>query len=68
MVKVTMEMKESGLPIHKDATLKIRSRIFLEGNFFVDLTPGHAGGRGARGRRHDPGHPVPRRRCSSTSC
>jgi phospholipid/cholesterol/gamma-HCH transport system substrate-binding protein len=40
LVKVTMQMKESGLPIHKDATLKIRSRIFLEGNFFVDLNPG----------------------------
>ena len=40
MVRVTMEMKEAGLPLHKDATLKIRSRIFLEGNFFVDLTPG----------------------------
>ena len=40
LVKVTMEMKDAGLPLHKDATLKIRSRIFLEGNFFVDLTPG----------------------------
>ncbi len=40
MLKVIMEMDESGLPIHKDATAKIRSRIFLEGNFFVDLTPG----------------------------
>ena len=40
MVKVTMEMDEKGLPLHKDATAKIRSRIFLEGNFFVDLTPG----------------------------
>ena len=37
---VTMEMKDSGLPIHKDAELKIRPRIFLEGNFFVDLEPG----------------------------
>jgi phospholipid/cholesterol/gamma-HCH transport system substrate-binding protein len=44
LVKVTMEMKEEGLPIHKDATLKIRSRIFLEGNFFVDLSPGTPGG------------------------
>jgi phospholipid/cholesterol/gamma-HCH transport system substrate-binding protein len=44
LVKVTMEMKEEGLPIHKDATLKIRSRIFLEGNFFVDLAPGTPGG------------------------
>ena len=32
-----MEIDDKGLPIHKDATLKIRPRIFLEGNFFVDL-------------------------------
>jgi ABC-type transporter Mla subunit MlaD len=44
LVKVTMEMKEEGLPIHKDATVKIRSRIFLEGNFFVELTPGTPNG------------------------
>jgi phospholipid/cholesterol/gamma-HCH transport system substrate-binding protein len=44
LVKVTMEMKDEGLPIHKDSTLKIRSRIFLEGNFFVDLNPGTPGG------------------------
>jgi phospholipid/cholesterol/gamma-HCH transport system substrate-binding protein len=37
---VTMEIKRSGLPIHEDATAKIRPRIFLEGNFFVDLQPG----------------------------
>jgi ABC-type transporter Mla subunit MlaD len=37
---VRMEMKETGLPIHEDATLKIRPRLFLEGNFFVDLKPG----------------------------
>ena len=37
---VTMEMQGQGLPIHKDAELKIRPRIFLEGNFFVDLKPG----------------------------
>ena len=37
---ITMEMKDTGLPIHKDAELKIRPRIFLEGNFFVDLEPG----------------------------
>jgi phospholipid/cholesterol/gamma-HCH transport system substrate-binding protein len=40
MALVTMEIKDDGLPIHKDATLKIRPRIFLEGNFFVDLQPG----------------------------
>jgi len=37
---VHMEVEDEGLPIHKDATLKIRPRIFLEGNFFVDLSPG----------------------------
>ena len=37
---VTMEIQDEGLPIHKDATLKIRPRIFLEGNFFVDMQPG----------------------------
>jgi ABC-type transporter Mla subunit MlaD len=37
---VTMEIEENGLPIHEDATLKIRPRLFLEGNFFVDMTAG----------------------------
>jgi phospholipid/cholesterol/gamma-HCH transport system substrate-binding protein len=37
---VTMEIDDKGLPIHKDATMKIRPRIFLEGNFFVDVAPG----------------------------
>jgi phospholipid/cholesterol/gamma-HCH transport system substrate-binding protein len=39
---VTMEIMDKGLPIHKDAQLKIRPRIFLEGNFFVDIQPGSA--------------------------
>jgi phospholipid/cholesterol/gamma-HCH transport system substrate-binding protein len=37
---VTMTIDGNGLPIHKDATFAIRPRIFLEGNFFVDLSPG----------------------------
>jgi phospholipid/cholesterol/gamma-HCH transport system substrate-binding protein len=37
---VTMEIESKGLPIHRDATLKIRPRIFLEGNWFVELQPG----------------------------
>jgi phospholipid/cholesterol/gamma-HCH transport system substrate-binding protein len=37
---VTMELSDDALPIHDDATLDIRSRILLEGNFFVDLQPG----------------------------
>ena len=40
LTDITMEIGGEGLPIHRDATLKIRPRIFLEGNFFVDLKPG----------------------------
>jgi phospholipid/cholesterol/gamma-HCH transport system substrate-binding protein len=38
--RVTMELRDKALPIHEDAELKVRSRIFLEGNFFVDIQPG----------------------------
>jgi phospholipid/cholesterol/gamma-HCH transport system substrate-binding protein len=38
--RVTMTIKNQGLPIHDDATFAIRPRIFLEGNFFVDVSPG----------------------------
>jgi phospholipid/cholesterol/gamma-HCH transport system substrate-binding protein len=38
--EVTMQLKDEALPIHKDAAVKVRSRIFLEGNFFVDIRPG----------------------------
>jgi phospholipid/cholesterol/gamma-HCH transport system substrate-binding protein len=38
--RVKIEMQDKGLPLHEDAQLKIRPRIFLEGNFFVDLQPG----------------------------
>jgi phospholipid/cholesterol/gamma-HCH transport system substrate-binding protein len=37
---VTMDIDSNGLPIHADATAKVRPRIFLEGNFYVDLRPG----------------------------
>jgi len=40
---VVMQIHEDGLPLHADATAKIRPRIFLEGNFFVDLRPGSPG-------------------------
>jgi len=40
LVKVTMEIEDRGLPIKRDARLKVRSRLFLEGNYFVDLQPG----------------------------
>ena len=37
---VVLQIDDEGLPLHADATAKIRPRIFLEGNFFVDLKPG----------------------------
>jgi hypothetical protein len=37
---VTLEIEQNGLPIHADATFQIRPRIFVEGNFFVDVHPG----------------------------
>ena len=39
-VTITMALKDSALPVHRDATVKIRTRLFLEGNFFLDLRPG----------------------------
>ena len=37
---VSMRIEEKGRPIKEDAQLAIRPRIFLEGNFFVDVKPG----------------------------
>jgi phospholipid/cholesterol/gamma-HCH transport system substrate-binding protein len=37
---VSMEINDNGLPIHDDATMSLRPRLFLEGNLFVDLHPG----------------------------
>ena len=39
-VQVTFSVDEAGQPIHSDATVEIRPRLFLEGNFFLDLDPG----------------------------
>ena len=37
---VTMDIDSNGLPLHEDATANIRPRLFLEGNFYIDLHPG----------------------------
>jgi phospholipid/cholesterol/gamma-HCH transport system substrate-binding protein len=37
---VTFTVDGSGQPIHSDAFASIRPRIFLEGNFFIELDPG----------------------------
>ncbi len=42
-VRVTMKLKDDALPIHKDAEVEIRERIFLEGNLFFNLKPGTPG-------------------------
>ncbi len=39
-VLATFSVDEEGQPIHADATIEIRPRLFLEGNFFLDLDPG----------------------------
>jgi len=55
---VVMQIDNNGLPIHADATADIRSRIFLEGNFYVEPASGNARvadpglGRDAAGRQH----------------
>jgi phospholipid/cholesterol/gamma-HCH transport system substrate-binding protein len=38
--EVTFTVDDNGQPIHSDAQLEIRPRIFLEGNFFIDVHPG----------------------------
>jgi phospholipid/cholesterol/gamma-HCH transport system substrate-binding protein len=40
MAKVTFTVDDEGQPVHSDATVQVRSRLFLEGNFFLDLHPG----------------------------
>jgi phospholipid/cholesterol/gamma-HCH transport system substrate-binding protein len=40
---VTVNMSDRGLPLYKDAQVKVRPRIFLEGNFFLDVQPGTPG-------------------------
>ena len=40
LVEVTVRIEDDGRPIHEDAQVKIRPRIFLEGNWFLDMSPG----------------------------
>lgn len=39
-VRMTMELDEHALPLREDAFLKVRPRLFIDGNYFVDLHPG----------------------------
>jgi ABC-type transporter Mla subunit MlaD len=42
-ITVTMKLDEEALPIHRDARIKVRPRIFFEGNLFFDIHPGTPG-------------------------
>jgi phospholipid/cholesterol/gamma-HCH transport system substrate-binding protein len=39
-ITVTMKLDDKALPIHRDARIKVRPRIFFEGNLFFDIRPG----------------------------
>jgi len=39
-ITVTMKLQDRALPIHRDARIKVRPRIFFEGNLFFDVHPG----------------------------
>jgi phospholipid/cholesterol/gamma-HCH transport system substrate-binding protein len=38
--EVTFSVDDEGLPLHTDASIEIRPRLFLEGNLFLDTHPG----------------------------
>ncbi|MBA2763841.1 MAG: MCE family protein [Thermoleophilaceae bacterium] len=40
LIRLSMKIDDAGLSVHEDARVTVRSRIFLEGNYFVDLEPG----------------------------
>jgi phospholipid/cholesterol/gamma-HCH transport system substrate-binding protein len=40
MARVTFTIDDEARPIHSDAAVEVRPRLFLEGNFFLDLDPG----------------------------
>ena len=37
---IVMEIEDSALPVHSDARVRIRPRLFLEGGFYVELRSG----------------------------
>jgi ABC-type transporter Mla subunit MlaD len=40
---ITLAIDDNGLPVFRDAHVKIRPRLFFEGNYFIDLQPGTPG-------------------------
>jgi virulence factor Mce-like protein len=38
--RIAFTLERSGLPVHRDATVRIRARLFLEGSYYLELDPG----------------------------
>jgi virulence factor Mce-like protein len=38
--RIELTLQPSALPIHRDATIRIRDRLFLEGSYYLELDPG----------------------------
>ena len=38
--KIQFTLDKTALPIHRDATIRIRDRLFLEGSYYLQLNPG----------------------------
>jgi virulence factor Mce-like protein len=38
--KITFTLNSNGLPLHRNATVRIRDRLFLEGSYYLELDPG----------------------------
>lgn len=40
--RIELTLQPAALPIHRDATIRIRDRLFLEGSYYLELDPGTA--------------------------
>jgi phospholipid/cholesterol/gamma-HCH transport system substrate-binding protein len=38
--RVQFSLERSALPVHRDATIRVRDRLFLEGSYYLELDPG----------------------------
>ncbi|HET9104968.1 MAG TPA: MlaD family protein [Solirubrobacteraceae bacterium] len=38
--RISFTVAPDGLPLHRDATVRIRDRLFLEGSYYLELDPG----------------------------
>jgi ABC-type transporter Mla subunit MlaD len=40
LTRIDFQLDSNGMPVHKDATVTIRDRLFLEGGYYLQLDPG----------------------------